>query len=72
MEAVQMMTGHGGWPMSVFLTPDGEPFYAAAPTFRPTTGMAMPGFRRVLEHVAQAYRDRRTDVEAASAEVIRV
>src|SRR5258706_4121592 len=70
MEAVQMMTGHGGWPMSMFLTPAGAPFYAGT-YFPPDDRHGMPGFRRVLEHVARAYRDRRTDVEAASAEVIR-
>jgi len=70
MEAVQMMTGHGGWPMSMFLTPAGAPFYAGT-YFPPDDRHGMPGFRRVLEHVAQAYRTRRPDVEAASAEVIR-
>jgi uncharacterized protein YyaL (SSP411 family) len=70
MEAVQMMTGHGGWPMSMFLTPAGAPFYAGT-YFPPDDRHGMPGFRRVLEHVAEAYRLRRTDVEAASAEVVR-
>jgi len=70
MEAVQMMTGHGGWPMSMFLTPAGAPFYAGT-YFPPDDRHGMPGFRRVLEHVAHAYYSRRTDVEAASAEVIR-
>jgi uncharacterized protein YyaL (SSP411 family) len=70
MEAVQMMTGHGGWPMSMFLTPAGAPFYAGT-YFPPDDRHGMPGFRRVLEHVAHAYHSRRTDVEAASAEVIR-
>ncbi len=70
MEAVQMMTGHGGWPMSMFLTPAGAPFYAGT-YFPPDDRHGMPGFRRVLEHVANAYRSRRTDIEAASAEVIR-
>ena len=70
MEAVQMMTGHGGWPMSMFLTPAGAPFYAGT-YFPPDDRHGMPGFRRVLEHVAHTYRDRRGDVDAASAEVIR-
>src|SRR4051794_32637147 len=70
MEAVQMMTGHGGWPMSMFLTPAGAPFYAGT-YFPPDDRHGMPGFRRVLKHVAHAYRDRRGDVDAASAEVIR-
>jgi len=56
--------------MSMFLTPAGAPFYAGT-YFPPNDRHGMPGFRRVLEHVAHAYRERRTDVEAASAEVIR-
>jgi uncharacterized protein YyaL (SSP411 family) len=70
MEAVQMMTGHGGWPMSMFLTPAGAPFYAGT-YFPPEDRHGMPGFPTVLRHVAHAYHARRTDVEAASAEVIR-
>jgi uncharacterized protein len=70
MEAVQMMTGHGGWPMSMFLTPAGAPFYAGT-YFPPDDRHGMPGFRRVLEHVSEAYRSRREDVETASAEVVR-
>ena len=68
MEAVQMMTGHGGWPMSVFLTPEGKPFYAGT-YFPPEDRHGMPGFKRVLTHVAEAYRTRRSDVEEASNEV---
>jgi len=68
MEAVQMMTGHGGWPMSVFLTPDAEPFYAGT-YFPPDDRHGMPGFRRVLGHVAQAFRERREDVNGAAKEV---
>jgi uncharacterized protein len=68
MQAVQMMTGHGGWPMSVFLTPDGRPFYAGT-YFPPDDRHGMPSFRRVLEHVSDVYRSRRQEVEAASAEV---
>jgi len=68
MEAVQMMTGHGGWPMSVFLTPEGKPFYAGT-YFPPDDRHGMPGFRRVLGHVAQAYRTRRQDVDEAATEV---
>src|SRR5215212_7199424 len=68
MQAVQMMTGHGGWPMSMFLTPDGKPFFAGT-YFPPEDRHGMPGFRRVLEHVANVYRSQRTEVEAASTEV---
>ncbi len=58
MQAVQMMTGHGGWPMSTFLTPAGKPFFAGT-YFPPEDRQGMPSFRRVLEHVAALYRDRR-------------
>src|SRR5688572_6785110 len=68
MQAVQMMTGHGGWPMSMFLTPDGHPFYAGT-YFPPDDRHGMPGFRRVLSHVADAYKTRRNDVEEASNEI---
>src|SRR5882762_7413034 len=64
MQAVQMMTGHGGWPMSVFLTPDAQPFYAGT-YFPPADRHGMPGFGRVLAHVAEAYRSRREEVPAA-------
>ncbi|HEX6176884.1 MAG TPA: thioredoxin domain-containing protein [Thermoanaerobaculia bacterium] len=70
MQAVQMMTGHGGWPMSVFLTPDGRPFYAGT-YFPPSDRHGMPGFPRVLAHVAEAFRTRRNDVEEAGNEVQR-
>jgi uncharacterized protein YyaL (SSP411 family) len=68
MQAVQMMTGHGGWPMSVFLTPDAKPFFAGT-YFPPEERHGMPSFRRVLEHVAGIYHSRRADVEEASAEM---
>ncbi len=62
MEAVQAMTGQGGWPMSVFLTPEGRPFYGGS-YFPPEDRYGMPGFRRVLQSVAAAYRDRRDQVD---------
>jgi uncharacterized protein YyaL (SSP411 family) len=68
MTAVQMMTGHGGWPMSMFLTPDGAPFYAGT-YFPPDDRHGMPGFKRVLLHVADAYRSRKDEVQTAAAEV---
>jgi len=55
MNAVQMMTGHGGWPMTMFLTPDGVPFYGGT-YFPPEDRYNMPGFPRVLLSVAEAYR----------------
>jgi uncharacterized protein YyaL (SSP411 family) len=69
MQAVQAMTGHGGWPMTVFLTPDGAPFYGG--TYFPLEDRhGMPSFQRVLVAVADAYRDRRADV-MRSAESMR-
>ncbi|HEV2722758.1 MAG TPA: thioredoxin domain-containing protein [Thermoanaerobaculia bacterium] len=68
MTAVQMMTGHGGWPMSMFLTPDGAPFYAGT-YFPPDDRHGMPSFRRVLLHVAEAYRSRKGEVNEAAAEM---
>jgi uncharacterized protein len=68
MQAVQMMTGHGGWPMSMFLTPEGRPFYAGT-YFPPQDRHGMPSFRRVLEHVAGVYRSRRSEIEEMSKEV---
>jgi uncharacterized protein len=68
MQAVQMMTGHGGWPMSMFLTPSGAPFFAGT-YFPPDDRHGMPSFRRVLEHVANVFRSRRQEVEEASKEV---
>src|SRR4051812_1527261 len=55
MTAVQMMTGQGGWPMTMFLTPEGVPFYGGT-YFPPADRYNMPGFPRVLLSVAEAYR----------------
>jgi len=57
MTAVQLMTGRGGWPMSVFLTPELEPFYGGT-YWPPTRRMGMPGFEEVLRAVAEAWKDR--------------
>src|SRR4051812_15836297 len=61
MNAVQMMTGSGGWPMTVFLTPEGVPFYGGT-YFPPVDRYNMPGFPRVLLGVAEAYRTRPDEV----------
>src|SRR5207245_5377322 len=58
MDAVQAMTGSGGWPMTVFLSPDGTPFFAGT-YFPKEDRYGMPAFRRVLEGVADAWRERR-------------
>jgi uncharacterized protein YyaL (SSP411 family) len=62
MEAVVAMTGHGGWPMTVFLTPDGRPFYGGT-YFPPEPRYNMPSFRELLFAVSQAYKERRTELE---------
>ncbi len=65
MAAVQAMTGHGGWPMSVFLTPEGKPFYGGT-YFPPADRHGMPGFPRVLQSVAQAWENRQEEILAAA------
>ncbi|MEA2686784.1 MAG: uncharacterized protein QOE93_1979 [Actinomycetota bacterium] len=63
MEAVQAMTGHGGWPMTVFLTPDGRPFYGG--TYYPDKPRhGMPAFAEVLRAVDDGWRTKRTEVGA--------
>ncbi len=69
MEAVQAMTGHGGWPMTSFLTAKGEPFFCGTYWPRERRG-SMSSFREVLQSVAQTWQTRRDDVEAAGAEVV--
>ncbi len=69
MAAVQMLAGHGGWPMTVFLTPDGKPFYGGT-YFPPEDRYGMPSFRRVLLGVAQAYREKGDDVQRSVAQVM--
>jgi uncharacterized protein YyaL (SSP411 family) len=69
MGAVQAMTGSGGWPMSVFLTPDGQPFYGG--TYFPNEPRhGMPAFRQVLEGVAEAWRTQRNEVTAAGQRLV--
>ena len=68
MNAVQMMTHHGGWPMTVFLTPEGVPYYGGT-YFPPVDRHNMPGFPRVLIALAEAYRERPDEVAETSASV---
>ncbi len=68
MAAVQAMTGSGGWPMSVFLTPDLRPFFGGT-YFPPDDRHGMPGFPRVLASVADAYRTRRAEVEQQAGQL---
>jgi uncharacterized protein YyaL (SSP411 family) len=62
MSAVQMLTGRGGWPMTVFLTSDGKPFYGGT-YFPPEDRQGLPGFPRLLLAIAQAYREKGDDVQ---------
>ena len=70
MAAVQALTGSGGWPMSVFLTPELEPFFGGT-YFPPDDRHGLPAFRRVLDGVADAYRNRRAEVVAQGAQLAR-
>ncbi len=63
MEAVQAMTGSGGWPMSVFLTPSGQPFYGGT-YYPPQPRYGMPSFSQVLLAVSDAYKNRREDIDS--------
>ena len=66
MQATQAMTGHGGWPMTVFLTPEGEPFYAGT-YFPPDDRHGMPSFTRVLLGVSDAWRNKPDSVSRTTA-----
>ena len=66
MQATQAMTGHGGWPMTVFITPDGEPFYAGT-YFPPDDRHGMPSFQRVLLGVADAWENKKDSVARTTA-----
>jgi hypothetical protein len=70
MDAVQAMTGQGGWPLSAFLTPEGEPFYAGT-YFPPEPRAGMPAFRDVLRGIADAWRGRREEVLSQGTRVAR-
>ncbi|GGW31437.1 thioredoxin domain-containing protein [Streptomyces lucensis JCM 4490] len=70
MEAVQAATGQGGWPMTVFLTPDAEPFYFGT-YFPPAPRHGMPSFRQVLEGVQQAWSTRRDEVGEVAGKIVR-
>ena len=68
MQAVQAITGQGGWPMTVFLTPGGAPFFGGT-YFPPEPRGGMPGFPAVLQAAHDAFRHSRADVERAAAEI---
>jgi uncharacterized protein YyaL (SSP411 family) len=68
MSAVQAMTGHGGWPMTVFLTPEGVPFYGGT-YFPPDDRHGLPSFKRLLRAIADAYRERPGEVSTSAAQL---
>jgi uncharacterized protein YyaL (SSP411 family) len=70
MEATQAMSGHGGWPMTCFLTPAAEPFHCGT-YYPPTPRPGMPSFPQLLDGVHQAWTQRRHEVNDAAAEVVR-
>ena len=69
MQAVTALTGSGGWPMSVFLTPDLHPFYGGT-YFPPVPRHNLPSFRDVLASLAQAWKDRRAEIDKVGAQLI--
>jgi uncharacterized protein YyaL (SSP411 family) len=68
MQAVQALTGRGGWPMTVFLAPDGTPFYGGT-YFPPADRHGLPGFPRLLEAIADAWQNRRGEVREAGRQI---
>ena len=70
MNAVQLLTGRGGWPMSVFLTPDLQPFYGGT-YWPPSSRMGMPGFDQVLQAMADAWANRREQAIEQAGELTR-
>ncbi len=69
MEACQAMTGQGGWPLNVFLTPEQVPFYAGT-YFPPEPRHGMPAWRQVLAAIDEAWRTRRAEIEEASERIV--
>ena len=70
MQATQALTGQGGWPMSVFLTPDRKPFYAGT-YFPPTPRHGLPSLRQVLQAISEAWRDRQSEILVSASEIAR-
>jgi uncharacterized protein YyaL (SSP411 family) len=69
MEAVVALSGHGGWPMTVFLTPAGEPFYGGT-YYPPEPRHGLPSFRQVLDAIDEAWRERRGDVAQSAQQLV--
>jgi uncharacterized protein len=70
MQATQALTGQGGWPMSVFLTPDRKPFYAGT-YFPPAPRHGLPSFRQVLQAIIEAWRHRQSEILLSASEIAR-
>lgn len=68
MSAVTALTGHGGWPMTVFLTPDGRPFFGGT-YYPPVPRHGMPAFSQILQALAQAWRAQRAEIERSAGEI---
>ncbi len=69
MQAVQVMTGSGGWPLSLFLTPDGRPFYGGT-YFPPSSRWGRPGFLQILAAIADAWKTKRAELETSAGEML--
>ncbi|MBA2724416.1 MAG: thioredoxin domain-containing protein, partial [Actinobacteria bacterium] len=69
MDALQSMTGHGGWPMTMFLTPEGVPFFGGT-YFPPEDRHGLPSFTRLLQGVAEAWKERRDEVESQGKQLV--
>ena len=69
MDAVVALTGHGGWPMTVFLTPEGEPFFGGT-YFPPEPRHGMPAFSDVLTAVSDLYRERRAAAASSARQLV--
>ncbi len=69
MTFVQLTTGRGGWPMNVFVTPDKLPFFGGT-YFPPETRYNMPGFKNILMSIAEAYKEKREDLENSAADIL--
>src|SRR3712207_4016817 len=68
MDAVQAMTGHGGWPLNAFITPEGVPFFAGT-YYPPQPRHGMPSWRQVLEGVGRAWREQRREIEESATRI---
>ncbi|PZS06452.1 MAG: N-acylglucosamine 2-epimerase [Pseudonocardiales bacterium] len=69
MQATQAMTGSGGWPMTVFMTPGGDPFFCGT-YFPPAPRPGLPSFRQLVDAVAGAWQDRREELTASGARIV--